>query len=117
MTRRRERALLGLLEMIREAELARLAENTRRCEALRARIDRMRGASSPTEAAGEGTKAALAWEGSGAAERWERWKTAELARLNAELARLMAEREALIQAASRAVGRASAFEQMIRPRP
>ncbi len=117
MTRQRESDLLGLLKMVRETELARLAENTRQCEALRVQIDRMRNMGNSPDATGENIQASLIWAGSRAAERWENWKTAELARLNGELARLMAEREALIRAASRAVGRTSAFEEMIRARP
>ena len=118
MTRQQERDLLGLLEMIRETELARLAENTRQCAALRAQIDKVRNTDNSAGAAGKDMQADLTWAGSGAAERWERWKSAEVARLNGELARLMAEREALVRAASRAVGRASAFEEMIlRTRP
>ena len=118
MTRQQERDLLGLLKVIRETELARLAENTRQCAALRAQIDKVRNTDNSADAAGKDMRADPAWAGSGAAERWEHWKSAEVARLNGELACLMAEREALARAARRAVGRASAFEEMIlRTRP
>ncbi|MCR8724362.1 hypothetical protein [Frigidibacter sp. ROC022] len=115
MTTRGELARLGALAgILRDRDLAALAEAARRAADLSARLDDLTAEISARRAALEDLPADDAALAAGADAKWLELVARRRAALKAELAEALAHREAARAAAARSLGRAEVLDSLAR---
>lgn len=107
-------SLLRLVDAVKTAEIAALAESGKQLEHLKAQHRKVRALGAPRQQSTAGANTLDPWHTAGGQARLDRWKSARLSALATVIAQSAATHEAQLERARRAVGRAQALEELVR---
>jgi len=107
-------SLLRLVEAVKTAEIAALAESGKQLENLKAQHRKVRTLGAPRQEGTTGADTLGPWHAAGGQARLDCWKAARLSALATAIAQSAATHDAQLERARRAVGRAQALEELVR---